>query len=194
MVQFEDVLTFWFGDPNAADSEYGKRRKVWFSKNARFDQEIRDRFLSTYEDAIAGKLDDWQHSPQGSLALTIVLDQFPRNMFRGTLRAFEADEKAVAVAKEAIAQGYDRQLELIQRVFLYLPLEHSEDLGHQHQSVLLCQQVAAADSSLHDFLDYAIRHRDIIEKFGRFPHRNRILGRQSTSIEHEFLKQPGSSF
>jgi uncharacterized protein (DUF924 family) len=194
MTHINDVLTFWFGDPNVANSGYGQQRKEWFVKNSAFDQEIVDRFLPTYEQAIAGHLDDWQQSPLGSLALAIVLDQFPRNMFRGTPRAFAADAKARTVAQGAIARGDDQQLEPVQRIFLYLPLEHSENLDDQHQCVLLYQRLIAANDDLADTLDYAIRHRDVIEKFGRFPHRNAILGRESTPTELEFLKQPGSSF
>lgn len=194
MTHINDVLTFWFGDPNVANSGYGTQRKEWFVKNSAFDQEIVNRFLPTYEQAIAGHLDDWQQSPFGSLALAIVLDQFPRNMFRGTPRAFAADAKAQTVAQGAIARGDDQQLEPVQRIFLYLPLEHSENLNDQHQCVRLYQRLIAASDDLSDTLGYAIRHRDVIEKFGRFPHRNAILGRESTPTELEFLKQPGSSF
>jgi uncharacterized protein (DUF924 family) len=194
MACIDDILTFWFDDPDVADSEYGKQRKVWFVKNPAFDQEIIDRFLSTYEQAIAGHLDDWQKTPSGCLALLIVLDQFSRNMFRGTPRAFAADAKALAVAKDAIAKGFDRQVEPFKRIFFYLPLEHSENLGDQHHSVLLYQQLGDAHGDLANVLEYAIRHREVIERFGRFPHRNAILGRESTLEEIEFLKQPGSSF
>lgn len=181
-----EVLSFWFGDKL-------EMRKVWFTKNSDFDAEVRSRFLPLYEQAASDQLDGWIDSPEGCLALVIVLDQFPRNMFRGTARSFATDPKALEIAKSAIAQQFDQQFPPVQRFFLYLPLEHSENLDDQTESVRLYEQFRD-NPELKDTYDYAIRHRDVIERFGRFPHRNQILDRPSTLEEIEFLKQPGSSF
>lgn len=188
------ILRFWFGVPQTPDSQYSQRRKYWFGKNPEFDRSIHDRFYFLYEQADSGELDNWQATPQGSLALILLFDQFPRNMFRDTPRAFATDAKALSIAKQSIAQAFDRALEPIQRVFIYLPLEHSENLDDQRQCVWLFEALTAESPELADCLDYALRHQAIIERFGRFPHRNRILDRPSTPAETEFLKQPGSSF
>jgi uncharacterized protein (DUF924 family) len=188
------ILHFWFGEPSAPDSEYGQQRKVWFHKDPEFDQQIRDRFLSAYEQARQGQYNDWRQTAKTALALTLLLDQFPRNMFRGTPRCFATDEQALEVAQAAIAQCYDQQLIPTERMFLYLPLEHSENLAHQNQAVCHFEALIQAAPELQTALDYAYRHRDVIAQFGRFPHRNDILGRPSTREEHEFLQQPGSRF
>ncbi|GAB4173791.1 MAG: DUF924 family protein [Coleofasciculaceae cyanobacterium] len=191
MSQVQEILEFWFGKPD--DLDYGKSRKVWFIKNPEFDREVRSRFLPVYQQAAAGELDDWKASPQGCLALIILLDQFPRNMFRGQPQAFATDPQALAYAKHAVTNSFDRELLPIQRQFIYLPFEHSENLTDQHQCIKLF-------STLQDYpecisgVDYAHRHFQVIERFGRFPHRNEILGRQTTPEEAEFLQQPGSSF
>ncbi len=191
MSQADEILAFWFGKPDEVD--YRKPRKVWFIKNPEFDKEVRSRFLSDYEQAAAGQLDDWKATPQSCLALIILLDQFSRNMFRGQPQAFATDPQALSYAKYAVAQGFDKQLLPLQRWFIYLPFEHSENLADQHQCIEL-------HSTLKDYpecasgIDYAYRHLKIIERFGRFPHRNQILGRETTPEEAEFLKQPGSSF
>jgi uncharacterized protein (DUF924 family) len=191
--QVQAILKFWFGD-SPQESSYEQRRQLWFRKRPEFDAEIRQRFADVYEQAATGALDAWQQAPLSCLALIIVLDQFPRNMFRDTPQAFATDAKALDVAQRAVAQGFDQQLRPLQRIFLYLPFEHSENLAHQHQSVELTRQLSAEAPALADVFDYAVRHQDVIERFGRFPHRNRILGRESTPEEIEFLKQPGSSF
>ncbi|MBD2462190.1 DUF924 domain-containing protein [Oscillatoria sp. FACHB-1407] len=191
MASVDEILDFWFGNPIES---YSQRKKLWFVKDLSVDQTLRDRFLSTYEQAAAGELDNWQSQPSSCLALIIVLDQFPRNIFRGEPRAFATDPQARIIAKGAIARGFDQQLEPIQRFFFYLPLEHSEDLADQHQSIALYQALVVDFPELQDGLEYAIRHRDVIQRFGRFPHRNAILNRPSTPEEIEFLKQPGSSF
>jgi uncharacterized protein (DUF924 family) len=191
MSQANQILDFWFGKPDEAD--YGKPRKVWFTKNPEFDQEVRSRFLINYQQAAAGHLDDWKASPLGCLALIILLDQFPRNMFRGQPQAFATDPQSLAYAHHTVTQGFDKELLPIQRCFVYLPFEHSENLAHQRQAIELF-------STLKDYpecasgVDYAHRHFKVIERFGRFPHRNEILGRETTLEEAEFLKQPGSSF
>ncbi|MEB3358366.1 MAG: DUF924 family protein [Synechococcales bacterium] len=194
MGQVDDILTFWFGNPVTDDTRYQARRKVWFRKSPEVDQAVCDRFQSVYEAASRGDLDHWRRTPQGSLALVLVLDQFPRHLFRDEPRAFATDAEALLVAKEAIAQGFDEALPPLQRMFFYFPLEHCEDAIAQQQSVALFRQLVAQQPELADALDYALRHQAVIDQFGRFPHRNAILGRVSTPTETEFLKQPGSSF
>lgn len=185
------VLNFWFGSPE--DLDYGKPRQVWFQKNPEFDTEIRSRFLSLYEQAAQGKLNSWQNSPESCLALILLLDQFPRNLFRDQPKMFASDDQALAVAQYAVEQGYDQQLLDVQRWFIYLPFEHSEDLAMQYQSVALFSDLEDNPDNANT-LDYAHRHFNVIKQFGRFPHRNAILGRESTPEEIAFLQQPGSSF
>ncbi|PPT10269.1 Putative transmembrane protein [Geitlerinema sp. FC II] len=191
MKTWQDVIQFWFG--KFESSEYGKPRKQWFVKDRAFDDRVRSQFLDTYSRAASGDLDSWQAEPLSCLALAIALDQFPRNLFRNTPRAFATDNKALHVAETAIDRQFDRQVLPVQRWFFYLPFEHSENLEHQHQSVRLFETLKDDPDSA-STLDYADQHRNVIEKFGRFPHRNEILGRESTPAEREFLQQPGSSF
>jgi uncharacterized protein (DUF924 family) len=191
MSQAEKILDFWFGQPG--QEIYGKPRQIWFAKKPEFDLEVRSRFLSDYEQAAAGNLDEWKDSPLSCLALILLLDQFPRNMFRGTAQAFATDWQALSTAQYAVAQAYDRKLLPVQRWFIYCPFEHSENLEHQNQAVALFGQLGDDPDSA-DTINYAIRHREVILRFGRFPHRNEILGRVSTPEEEEFLQQPGSSF
>lgn len=191
MSQVNEILDFWFGRED--EPGYGKPRQVWFTKKPEFDQQIQTRFRQDYELAAAGQLDDWKSSPHSCLALIILLDQFPRNMFRGTAQAFATDPQALAAAKYAVVNNFDKELLPVQRWFVYLPFEHSEDLNHQRQSVELFKQLSDDPDSA-DTLSYALRHLEVIERFGRFPHRNLILGRKSTPQEAEFLTQPGSSF
>lgn len=179
------VLSFWFRGP--------EQRKAWFEKDAGFDAEIRDRFLPLYEEAASGTLDRWRESPGDCLALVVALDQFPRNMFRGSARAFAADPLALATAKHAIALGFDRTMLPVERQFLYLPLEHSESLADQERCLELMRQIAVFPETA-DLPKWAQAHLDIIRRFGRFPHRNAALGRESTAAELAFLKEPGSSF
>jgi uncharacterized protein (DUF924 family) len=186
MATVQEILQFWFG-------ETLQPRKEWFQKNPEFDVEIRSRFLSIYEQAATNQLDSWVNLPESCLALVIVLDQFPRNLFRGQPQTFATDARALTVAQIAVEQGFDRPLPGVQRFFFYLPFEHSENLDHQNQAVQFFEQFQN-DPDLQDTYDYALRHRAVIARFGRFPHRNAILGRESTPEEIEFLKQPGSSF
>ena len=192
--QVVEVLMFWFGQPGSEAATYSQRRKLWFGKAPEVDRQIIDRFQRLYQQAALGELDAWQQTPLGCLALLVLLDQFPRNMFRGTPQAFATDPQALALAKQAIDQGFDQQLEPIQRIFFYLPLEHSENADDQARSIERYQKLCAIAPELADTVDYAIRHQKVIDRFGRFPHRNVILGRESTLAEIEFLKQPGSSF
>ncbi len=187
----EEILNFWFGSPKSVD--YGKERSFWFTKNPEFDKELGDRFLLAYEQAARGELDYFQASPLGCLAVILLLDQFPRNMFRGTPKSFATDAKALSVAKNAVNRGCDRVLLPVQRWFIYLPFEHSENLADQKRSVELFLTLSDDPASA-STIDYALRHKAVIERFGRFPHRNKILGRENTPAEDEFLTQPGSSF
>lgn len=191
LASWPDVLEFWFGAPESP--EFGRPRASWFVKSAEFDALIRDRFLATHEAAAAGALDAWSSRPLAALALAVVLDQFPRNMFRGTPRAFAADARALALARDAVGRGFDEVLLPVQRWFVYLPFEHAEDLAMQRESLRLFERLAT-DAAGAGTLTYAMRHYAVIERFGRFPHRNAILGRASTPAELAFLAQPGSSF
>lgn len=188
MTRAEDILDFWFGD-----GATGGFREAWFGRDEAFDREIRDRFAGDYEKAAAGELDDWKDTPRGCLALILLLDQFPRNMFRGDPRAFATDARARQVARHTVETGLDRELEPAGRMFVYLPFEHSEDREDQRRSVELFEALDA-EFGMPGILGYAVRHREIVERFGRFPHRNEVLGRASTPGEVEFLKEPGSSF
>ena len=187
----QDVLDFWFGAPGSAG--YGKPREVWFKKSDVFDQAIRARFFLLYELAADGRLAAWDVTPHALLALIIVCDQFPRNMFRDDPRAFATDDRALAAAQRMVELGWDMQLAPIGRQFVYLPFEHAEDLALQQRGLELFQRVTE-DPVLADAAVWARKHLDIIARFGRFPHRNAILGRDSTPEEIEFLTQPGSSF
>lgn len=191
MADFHDVLEFWFGPSGSAG--YGRVRGVWFRKDPDFDAQIRTDFLDLYERVAAGQCDAWGNEPESALALAVVLDQFPRNMFRGTPRSFASDGSALALARRAVARGFDRSLLPVQRWFIYLPFEHSENRADQDRSVELFESLRGDPDSTSP-IDYAYRHREVISRFGRFPHRNAILGRASTAEEIEFLGQPGSSF
>ena len=184
-----EVLFFWFGE----GAEYGKRHKRWFAKDPPFDAAIRERFLPLYEDLAAGGGQAWLERPAECLARILVLDQFPRNMFRGTARAFATDAMALAACRHALARAYDRDLLPVEKLFLYLPLEHSEALEDQRQACALTQPLAAFPETA-DAYEYALLHLEIVQRFGRFPHRNAILGRPSTPEETDFLRQPRSSF
>lgn len=186
------VLDFWFGAPGTPT--HGTRRPEWFRKDPAFDTLIRTGFGPTLEAALAGALDDWTVDAPGTLALIVVLDQFTRNSFRDTPRAFAGDARALARARALVAAGADRRLSPLQRSFAYLPFEHAEDLGAQHEAVRLFEALAHESPDEAGSLDYALRHRDIVARFGRFPHRNAILGRPSTPEELAFLSQPGSGF
>ena len=185
----QKILAFWFGE----SVDYGKSRSPWFKKDAAFDEEIYRHFLSTYELATSGQLADWKNEAQSCLALIVVLDQFPRNMFRGSARAFAADALAREATHHALQLGFDRQMKPVERQFLYLPLEHSESLDDQEHCLKLMLELSGFPET-HDLHMWAEKHLVIIRRFGRFPHRNAALGRQSTAEEIAFLKEPGSSF
>jgi len=171
----ETILAFW--------REAGPDK--WFTRDDAFDADIRDKFLPTYEAAAAGKLADWERTAEGALALCVVLDQFPRNMFRGDARTFAADPLAREVANRALKRGYDQDVPDDMRGFLFLPFMHSENMGDQSRAVALYRE--AGDKNL----KYAEQHADIIRRFGRFPHRNAILGRATTPEEQAFLDGGG---
>ena len=181
------IIDFWFGLPGSP--ERGARRDIWFERDDAFDAEIRTRFLADVEAAARGDLDSMARTPGGALALVILLDQFPRNLFRDSPRAFAADAKALGIAKDAVARGLDKELDVFERWFVYLPYEHSEDPADQERSVELFRDVADEEA-----MKYVAAHRDAIVRFGRFPHRNAILGRPSTPEEIAYLKEPGALF
>ncbi len=192
MPRVDDILDFWFGRPG--DAGYGGKREIWFEKNDDFDAEIRDRFMADHEAAEAGRLDPMQRTARGALALVIVLDQFPRNMFRGEARAFATDAQAREVAGAAIACGFDLALTPVERRFFYLPFEHGETLADQARCAWYMREHLPPDDERDASIGHARRHRVIIERFGRFPHRNAALGRTSTPEEIAFLEEPNSSF
>lgn len=189
----KDVLDFWFLP--AGSEGYGKARDVWFRKDDQFDAGIKLRFGDTIEQAAAGGLRDWDlQDPEGTLARILLLDQFTRNAWRGTPAAFSGDALALTAAKALVDSGADRELLPVQRWFAYMPFEHAEDARMQEQSVSLFGALAAENPGYDEVLDYAHRHRGVIARFGRFPHRNAILGRASTADELDYLAQPGSGF
>jgi len=183
----QQILSFWF------DGDVQAQRQRWFGKDEQTDVRIRDEFMAEYQAASAGRLADWQKSALASLALVILLDQFPRNMFRATPQAFATDRQAREIARMAIAQGQDQALTPRQRMFVYLPFEHSEILEDQLYSISLFKSLGDAEG-MAEVVRYAYLHHDVIARFGRFPHRNNILGRASTAEELIFLRQAGSSF
>lgn len=198
-VQIKDVLDFWFG-PSASASEIARRqRKLWFGKLPIYDQIVVERFSSTLVSAKAGQLDHWSSTPRGRLALIVVLDQFPHHIHRDQPEAFASDSQALVLSMAALSAREDLQLMPIERVFLYLPLEHAETMEMQDLSVTLYEKLAreATDEDralFNDFLKYARQHREVVRRFGRFPHRNALLGRVSSPEEIAFLMQPGSRF
>jgi uncharacterized protein (DUF924 family) len=195
----EDVLWFWLGDLDGdALAEQGVAQR-WWRKDPALDQEIRAKFEATWQAIMAGDREAWLAEPHSRLAYVIVLDQFSRNMFRNTAQAFTADERALATAADGVERRLDRALHGHERTFFYMPFMHSEQLAMQDRAIELFtalrdQAQGRARDALSGNVDFAKRHRDVIVRFGRFPHRNAVLGRESTPEEIAFLKQPGSSF
>ena len=187
-----DVLDFWFGALDSA--EYGSARKAWFTKDDGFDDRIRTRFGTLIERALRGELEAWAAAPETALAQILLLDQFTRNAYRGTPRAFAGDARALAAASRMVGARHDEALPPFMRGFVYLPFEHAESLAMQDEAVRLFRRLCDESPGQSSMLDYAHRHRAVIERFGRFPHRNAILGRQSTAEEIAYLEQPGSGF
>ncbi len=181
---YEKILKFWFEDIDP---------KKWFMKDETFDRTLIKKFSDLHDEIISNKHTDWENNPDSALALILVLDQFSRNMFRDTPKAFKSDKFALRVAKNSIEKGFDKKVTK-GRQFFYMPFMHSEKLEDQEKSILLFTELAKDDNKSEKLITYAIAHYDIIERFGRFPHRNKILNRESTNEEIEFLKTPNSSF
>ena len=188
----QQVLDFWFG---ASDTpEHGRSRDVWFRKDAAFDRQIAGRFGGLIEAALAGDLAHWRRDASSALAQIVVLDQFTRNVFRDQPRAFSGDARALAAARAMLAAGQHAALSPVERAFVYMPFEHAEDLAAQDESLRLFAELASVAPELESMLDYARRHHAVIARFGRFPHRNALLGRASSAAELAFLQEPGSRF
>jgi len=196
----DDVLSFWFGELGELGLASKAQAERWFRKDPTFDAEIRQRFAGLHSEIMAGTHEAWQDTAEGRLAYVIVLDQFSRNMFRDTPRMFASDERAVGATLQGLERGHDRVLPTHPRMFMYMPLMHSEALAMQDKCVatfttLRDELLPGEARAFMDFaIGYANAHRDIIHRFARFPHRNSVLGRVSTPEELEFLTQPGSSF
>lgn len=195
----ETILDFWFGTDFGSVEGYEARRALWFAQCDDFDREIADRFAELPERARRGELDSWVEAERSALALVLSLDQFPRNLHRGDARAFAYDARALDVALQAIDRGFDQSLHPVQAAFLYLPLEHAEDLALQERCVALLEQLMVRapgllQPGLRKSVAYAERHRDVIARFGRFPHRNVVLGRRSSSEERAYLEAGGETF
>ncbi|NRF48038.1 DUF924 domain-containing protein [Pseudomonas stutzeri] len=196
---WQELLHWWFGQGTSASEIAAEKQRLWFGYRPQQDAEARERFGALVEQALNGDLQDWAELPEGWLALVLLLDQLPRMIHRDTPRAFAGDERAQQLVRDGLAHGGDMLLSPIQRVFIYLVLEHAENLAVQDLAVAhftALRDIAAEHEQalFRDFLDYAERHREVISRFGRFPHRNAILGRDSSDAEQSFLQQPGSSF
>ncbi|MDR6608151.1 DUF924 family protein [Pseudomonas synxantha] len=196
---WQPLLDWWFGSSESASEVAAQKGKLWFGKRDSQDLEARERFGDWVEQALAGGLTEWMQRPEGWLALVLLLDQLPRMIFRDTPKAFAGDLRAQKLVAQGIAADFDRQLQPIQRVFIYLVFEHSENLAVQNEGVsryieLVAQQPEVDRALFSDYLDYAERHQRVIAQFGRFPHRNAVLGRESTAEELAFLSKPGSRF
>ena len=191
----EDVLEFWFGALDASGKPPAERSARWWRKDPAFDEVVVRTFGGDIERAARGELDDWKQSPRGRLALVILLDQFSRNAYRDTPKAFSNDARAFSIVQEGIELGHDRQLRDVERSFFYMPFMHTEDRAVQERGVeVFVRANEERAGAFEEGVKFAMLHRDIVQRFGRFPHRNAILGRESTPEELEFLKQPGSSF
>jgi uncharacterized protein (DUF924 family) len=191
MGEVRTLLDFWFGAPGSAERD--RPRDIWFKTDPVFDKTLRQRFLGDYERAAAGTCRAWLDEPDSALALVLLLDQLPRNLFRGSPRAFASDPLAREAARHAIGRGFDRGMAPIRRWFVYLPFQHSELLADQELSVALTETLPD-DGDKAEALDYARRHHRVIARFGRFPHRNRVLGRASTAEEEAFLLEKRAGF
>jgi uncharacterized protein (DUF924 family) len=180
MEEISEVLDFWFAEDSKAH---------WFEPSAEFDRAVRRRLAKLLARAVTGELDHWQESAEGCLALCILLDQVPRHVFRGDARAYAADDKALAVAEHAVSRGLDRQLTTDGQRFLYLPFMHSEEIANQLRALALCEA-----AGLHETKVYAEEHLAVVRRFGRFPHRNAIVGRETTAAEAAFLEEAGKDY
>jgi uncharacterized protein (DUF924 family) len=195
----ESVLEFWFGNDLESPEAVAARCRLWFAGEPSFDQLVRERFDGLPESAQRGALDSWQHEPRSGLAFVLVLDQFPRNLYRGSARCFAYDSLAYEVAAQAIDRGFDTRVSPLEAMFFYLPLEHREEAGAQARCVALFRSLlerapAQLRPQFESFLSYAVRHQEVIDRFGRFPHRNAVLGRSSTEDELSYLESGGETF
>ena len=195
----DSILNFWFGSSDSAVAINNDKKALWWSKNEDTDNEIKQRFEVTARAVASGDLDHWRGDSRGILASVVCTDQFPRNIYRGTPDSFAWDPIALDLANNMVEKQWDESLPLIYRLFAYIPFEHSENLVDQETALALIGGLRDSASEeekpiFEDFYDFAVRHHQVIDRFGRFPHRNTILGRQSTDEELEFLNQPGSSF
>jgi uncharacterized protein (DUF924 family) len=195
----EAILEFWFGSDLDNNASIDARSVSWFLPSLAFDAEISSRFAGLSERGLAGALAHWEAAPRSALALVIALDQFPRNLYRGDLRAFSCDEAALHAAERAIDRGFDREVHPIEAGFFYIPFEHSEDIGAQERCVTLFREMEARcpeglRGHVRGYIGFAERHRAVIERFGRFPHRNAVLGRRSTDEERAYLQAGGETF
>jgi len=196
---WQPLLEWWFGTLESPNEIAADKGKLWFGKRDSQDLEAQTRFGDWVEQALAGGLTEWAQRPEGWLAVVLLLDQLPRMIFRDTPKSFSGDLRAQALVAQGIAADFDRQLRPIQRVFIYLVFEHCENLAVQNEAVsryieLVAQQPEAERALFTDYLNYAEKHQQVIARFGRFPHRNAVLGRESTAEELEFLSGPGSRF
>ncbi len=197
----EKIILFWFGKLDKSGIPSKEKQIMWWSKDHKLDEFIKENYEKYVNLAVLGELGEWKEDPLGMLAFIIVLDQFSRNIYRDTLKAFTQDELALESAKEGIEKGFDKKLLPIERIFFYLPFMHSENLEDQQECIRIYRELADECSSnpdiysiINNSYEFAIKHFDIIKKYGRYPHRNSIMGRKSTAQEIEFLKQEGSSF
>jgi len=194
--RWKDVLEYWFGKPEETKEYFNSRNKLWFGAAEKTDEHIRAHFAKDVESASRGEISAWEDQPESCLALILLLDQFSMNMERDTRRCYERSSMSIPIAERAIASGFDRQVHISQRVFFYLPLEHSESLSHQRKGIELFQQMtldypAAVREKAEGFLRFAVLHFEVIEKFGRFPGRNELFGRKSTEEEKRYLDEGG---
>lgn len=196
MERYEEILHYWFGHIEDTVLPTQNRMRIWFSGDPKTDEELRTEFNSDLEKAISGDYDAWETEPRSMLSLIIVLDQFSRNIYRNTAMAFAQDVRALDLSVNGIEKQFDHKLSLIERVFFYMPLMHSEDLDMQATSVrafkmLLDLSFPEARATFQSFFDYALKHYQVVEQFGRFPHRNKFLNRESTEAEIEYLNKGG---
>lgn len=189
----DDIHLYWFGPLDDAGMADAAKDKLWFQSTPEDDEVCQIRFGQLVKEAVAGGLEEWAESDKGLVALILLLDQFTRTIYRGTPNAFSGDARALSIAQHCIAHGHHQRLPAIHQVFLYLPLEHAEDLEVQQECVELFEELSAVTGldAMAGYTRYAVAHRDVIAKFGRFPHRNAILGRESTADELTYLEQHG---
>jgi uncharacterized protein (DUF924 family) len=198
--QAQDILSYWLGQLNPETGQSTENKfPLWFGKSQETDDHLRETYGSLLEKAKAGELKDWEESPESLVALVILMDQFSRNIFRGTSGMYAADEKALSLSKQVVESGQDEQLPTAMRVFLYMPFMHSEELEDQEKCIEIFKKLKeqvpeSIKDSIENNVIYAIKHRDIVKEYGRFPHRNEILSRANTPEEEVYLAQPGAGF